>query len=59
MNIMKIKNYIKCDSILCNKIAIYRITTNSYKGDSYMCLDCFNEFQKLFKRITSNNEKAK
>ena len=59
MNITKIKNYIKCDSVLCNKIAMYKINSNSYKGDSYICTDCFNEFQKLFKRTSSNNEKNK
>lgn len=59
MNITRIKNYIKCDSVLCNKIAIYKISANSYKGDYYMCSECFNEFQKLFKRTPSNNEKVK
>lgn len=59
MKITKIKNYIKCDSILCNKIAEYKISANSYKGDFYMCSNCFNEFQKLFKRTNSNNEKNK
>ena len=59
MNITKIKNYIKCDSILCNKVAEYKICTNSYKGDSYMCINCFTDFQKLFKRTASNNEKSK
>ncbi len=59
MNITTIKNYIKCDSVLCNQIANHKISTNSYKGDFYMCSKCFNEFQKLFKRNTSNNEKVK
>lgn len=59
MNITKIKDYIKCDSILCNKTANYKISANSYKGDFYICIECFNEFQKLLKRTNSNNEKNK
>lgn len=59
MNVTKINNYIKCDTVLCNKIATQKISTNSYKGDFYMCCECFNEFQKLFKRTASNNEKIK
>ena len=59
MKIIKINNYIKCDTVLCNKLAEYKISTNSYKGDFYMCCNCFSEFQKLFKRTNTINEKNK
>ena len=56
MKLQKINNLIKCDVVMCNKTASYKISTNSYKGDFYFCNNCFSEVQKLFKRTTLKNE---
>lgn len=57
MKINKINENIKCDSILCFKNAQYEIITNSYKGNEYLCEDCYKKYQKLFKEIKKENEK--
>lgn len=56
MKLNKIKKIIKCDTVMCNKTATYEFETNSFKGNSYLCDCCFQEFQKLFKRTTLKNE---
>ena len=57
MKIKKINENIKCDSILCFNNAKYEILTNSYKGNEYLCEDCYKKYQKLFKEIKNENEK--
>lgn len=57
MILTKIKKIIKCDTVMCNKNAVVQLVTNSYKGNSYLCNDCFLELQKLFKRTTKNEQK--
>ncbi len=56
MTITKIKNNIKCDSVMCNQLANFKISANSYKGDYFLCSNCFNEFQRLLKRNNLKNE---
>ena len=57
MKINKIIDNIKCDSILCFNNAVYEIQTNSFKGNQYLCLNCFKKYQKLFKEQNKANEK--
>lgn len=59
MKITKINKIIKCDTILCNKNASYQISTNSFKGDYFICENCYSEYQKLFKRINLKDEQPK
>lgn len=56
MKIIQINKHIKCDSILCLKTATYQLITDSYKGNQYLCEDCFKKYQKLFKEIKKSNE---
>ena len=56
MNIRTINENIKCDSILCFQNAMYELTTNSYKGNQYLCQNCYKKYQKLFKESKKNNE---
>ena len=56
MKIKQINENIKCDTILCFQNANYEILTDSYKGNQYLCLNCYKKYQKLFKDIKKNNE---
>ena len=56
MIINKINSNIKCDSVLCFKSAGYEIQSNSYKGNQYLCENCYKQYQKLFKENKKNNE---
>ena len=56
MKIAKINKNIKCDSILCFNNASYEISTDSYKGNQYLCEDCYKKYQKLFKEAKKSNE---
>lgn len=57
MKICKVNENIKCDSILCFQNASFVITTNSYKGNQYLCNNCFKKYQKLFKEQKKLDEK--
>lgn len=50
MTISRISKLIKCDTVLCNENACYEIVSNSYKGNIYLCEDCFKTLQNTFKR---------
>ena len=56
MILNKITSNIKCDSVLCFKNASYEIKTNSYKGNQYLCENCFKQYHKLFKENKKINE---
>ena len=56
MILQKIYKQIKCDTVMCHKNSSYQITTNSYKGDMFLCTDCFTNLQKVLKRTTTKNE---
>ncbi len=56
MTITKLTKQIKCDTVLCDGFAMYKLCTKSYKGDSYLCEKCFNELKNIFKRIHNKNE---
>ena len=56
MKINKIKENIKCDSVLCFNSANFELITNSFKGNQYLCNNCYKQFQKLFKEQYKNNE---
>lgn len=54
---------IRCDTISCHKLAQYNICTSSYKGNIYMCDDCFNKLhsaiQSIKKEKTNKKKKEK
>lgn len=52
MTISRISKLIKCDTVLCNQNANYEIVSNSYKGNIYLCEDCFKTLQNTFKRTS-------
>ena len=56
MKINKLTEIIKCDSILCFNNATFEILTNSYKGNQYLCINCYKNYQKLFKEQKKTNE---
>ena len=51
MKIFRITKNIKCDTVLCNKNADFKIDSMSYKGEIYLCEDCFHAIQKIFKKV--------
>ena len=57
MKINQIDSNIKCDSVLCFESASYQLITDSYKGNQYLCKNCFNKYKNLFKDIKKQNEK--
>ncbi|MBR3885217.1 MAG: hypothetical protein IKJ33_01960 [Clostridia bacterium] len=57
MKINKVIDNIKCDSVLCFNTASFEIQANSYKGNQYLCSNCFKKYQKLFKEQNKSNEK--
>ena len=57
MKLKMIYENIKCDSVLCFQNASYEILTNSYKGNQYLCKNCYKNYQKLFKEPKKINEK--
>lgn len=56
MKINKINKNLKCDSVLCFNNASFEILADSYKGNQYLCNDCFKNYQKLFKDTKKENE---
>ena len=56
MKLNRIKENIKCDSVLCFQNANFEIITNSFKGNQYLCNDCYKKYQKLFKESAKANE---
>ena len=56
MKINKLADKLKCDSILCFNNASFEIETNSYKGNQYLCLNCYKKYQKLFKEHKKTDE---
>ena len=57
MKIKTINENIKCDSILCFQNAKFEILTDSYKGNQYLCENCYKKYQNLFKEAKKLNEK--
>ena len=57
MKITKINTPIKCDSILCYQNATIEIAANSYKGNQYLCDNCFENYKNLFKQVRQTSEK--
>lgn len=49
----------KCDTVMCNKKAIFKLETNSYKGDTYLCESCFKNLLNSLKRLINKNETKK
>ncbi|MBQ8451569.1 MAG: hypothetical protein IJ538_02200 [Clostridia bacterium] len=56
MILNKINSFAKCDTVLCNQTCTYELVTNSYKGNIYLCENCFKELTSLFKRNSYKNE---
>ncbi len=54
INIVKQKTI--CDTINCKENALYQISTYSYKGDLFLCKQCFKNLQNTLRRIRENNE---
>ena len=57
MKINKVFQNIKCDSVLCFNNASFELETNSFKGNQYLCNNCFKNYQKLFKEQKNSHEK--
>ena len=57
MKMMKENQQIKCDTILCNKISTVRLSLNSYKGDMFLCGDCFTKLKCLLKKDIFKDDK--
>lgn len=49
MKIEQIQKKLVCDTISCWQTSAYKITTNSYKGNMYLCENCYKQLSKLFK----------
>lgn len=49
----------KCDTVMCNNNAKYKLITNSFKGDSYLCEKCLKELYTTLKRLGLKNETEK
>jgi len=58
MKLFKINKEIKCDTVLCNCNAKYEFISNSYKGNIYLCEDCFNSMQNIMKKVNKNETKS-
>ena len=56
MKILKVNKGIKCDTVLCNQDSDYKIESQSYKGEIYLCDNCFKSLQKLFKKVQVKDE---
>lgn len=56
MKINKISKNIKCDTVLCFSDASFEILADSYKGNQYLCENCYKNYQKLFKEFKKENE---
>ena len=56
MKINRVVETIKCDSVLCFCNASFEIQTNSYKGNQYLCENCYKKYIKLFKEHKKSNE---
>lgn len=42
---------------MCFKTACYEILTDSYKGNQYLCENCYKNYQKLFKETKKTDER--
>ncbi len=56
MKLTKINKLIKCDTILCNQNATYKLDMDSFKGSSFLCDKCILNLKNLFKRNTANDK---
>ncbi len=57
MKINKSNNIFKCDIVGCNKNSTFEIKTGSYKGDLFMCENCFKQLRNLLKKESTNESK--
>ena len=57
MKIEKINLNLICDTISCWQVASYKLTTNSFKGNMYLCEKCLQELIKSLKGIKKNEAK--
>ena len=53
----KIFDTIKCDTVMCNDNAVFKLETNSFKGNTFLCLKCYNDLKILFKKDIKTNVK--
>ena len=56
MKLNKINKSLICDTVLCNKLSSFQIETGSYKGNMFLCEDCFKNLSNIFKRSTKNEQ---
>lgn len=56
MKINRITMNLKCDSVLCFNNAKYELVTESFKGNQYLCENCYKKYQKLFKDFKNENK---
>lgn len=48
---------IKCDTVLCNQNAFIKLSTNSFKGDTFLCEKCYLELKNLLKKENKTSER--
>lgn len=56
MKLAQTNKTIKCDSVLCHNLSTFKIESNSYKGDMFLCDKCFKELTNIIKKGTKTNE---
>jgi len=59
MKIININQNIRCDSLMCNKNASYKIELNTYKDDLHLCQNFYKNLKLLFKKDVQNESKQK
>ena len=59
MKIININQNIRCDYLMCDKNASYKIELNTYKDDLYLCRNCYKNLKSLFKKDVQNEPKQK
>ena len=59
MKITRKEMKIRCDSLMCDAMAGFIIESESYKGNIYLCEECFKSLQTNIKKVNIKNEKTK
>lgn len=59
MKLTKINKNIKCDTIMCHELSPYKLEIESYKGDIYLCENCFKKLANLIKKEYKKNDQNK
>lgn len=57
MKILKTTKLLKCDTVGCNTNSQYELILGSYKGNIYLCKNCYTELKNLFTKEQKNETK--